>query len=187
MVSSVLRLLPDVSEEDIRCRLKANGGKGDIVLQELLDAQEASFLGGLLDDESPPPTTGEAAPLQGAHQPQACNPTSPTESMEEANSAPPSAVRLASDQIPEDAETEAEHAEPQTTVIKAPQVPSVPTWLPMLQPSTPVDQSSKRLPQLSCYSRRRNDVYEEPAGICWTCQYACHSGGRSSTIGRRRG
>ncbi|CAE7251750.1 VPS60-1 [Symbiodinium sp. CCMP2456] len=138
-------LLPDVSEEDIRCRLKEHGGKGDMVLQELLDAQEASFLGGLLDEESPPPSIEEAAPVQEVHQqPQACNPTSPTV-MEEANSAPPSACRLASDQIPaEDAETEAEQAEPQNSVSKAPQVPSVPIWLPMLQPSTPLEQSSKR-------------------------------------------
>ena len=148
LVWSILRLLPDVSEEDIRCRLKEHGGKGDIVLQELLDAQEASFLGGLLDEESPPPTMEEAAPLQEVHQQTQATVT------EEANSAPPSACRLAADQIPAQyAETEAEQAEPQAepqkSVTKAPQAPSVPTWLPMLQPSTPVEQSSKRLPQLS--------------------------------------
>ena len=157
-VLSALRLLPDVSDEEIQRCLKENGGKSDLALQHLLDAQEADLLGGLLDDESPPPTRlhREAMPQeqpqrqqqQQQQQQQECTaalPGEPATTDEEAKLALDEPAHPQTEQTAQNAQPPPASARAMSPPEETPSAPKVPNWLPMLQPATPADLSSKCL------------------------------------------
>ncbi|CAE7691698.1 chmp5 [Symbiodinium pilosum] len=139
-------LLPNMSDEDIRRCLKEHGGQTDLALSKLLDAQEVDLLGGLLDETEPP-----KEPKQ-----------------EEVSTAASQGANLDGQQIPssqsvyvaeELAEVPKHKAEPKPlgppeSPAPTPSVPSVPKWLPMLQPSDPAELSSKRKVQYDRQTER---------------------------------
>ena len=135
-------LLPDMPDEDIRNCLKEHGGQTDLVLQKLLDAQEANLLGGVLDDatSSGAPASPHAVSLEPVHSGDLPEPTvkarEASQAIEEPSTSMPS-TRSAND---------APSSQPTS---------GVPQWLPMLQPSTPA-QLSKCQSQLP---------YTSPAGL----------------------
>ena len=174
-------LLPNMSDEDIRRCLKEHGGQTDLALSKLLDAQEVDLLGGLLDETEPP-----KEPKQ-----------------EEVSTAASQGANLDGQQIPssqsvyvaeELAEVPKHKAEPKPlgppeSPAPTPSVPSVPKWLPMLQPSDPAELSSKCLSQLlvdcTCIAAQLCRSTQKTF-TCWKVfgLTAC-AGGRFSMIGRR--